>query len=196
MSPEAIVDALAEPGWCIVPDYLSSTETTALRAECLAEHANKAFHQAGVGRGTAEVRSDIRGDQVRWIDETQTGPAIQNVLAKLETLRLAVNQRLFLGLFDVELHYAVYPPGAGYRRHLDRFQDDDRRALTVILYLNENWSSTDGGRLRFWPDPVATGLEIEPTGGTLVTFLSDRFWHEVQPAKKARLSLTGWFRRR
>jgi SM-20-related protein len=196
MSPEAIVNALAEPGWCIVPDYLSSAETAALRAECLAEHANNAFHRAGVGRGAAEVRSDIRGDHVLWIDETQTKAALQNVLAKLETLRLAVNQHLFLGLFDVELHYAAYPPGAGYRRHLDRFQDDDRRTLTVIIYLNESWTPADGGRLQFWPDANATALEIEPTGGTLVTFLSDHFWHEVQPARKTRLSLTGWFRRR
>jgi len=196
MSPEEIVEALAEPGWCVVPGYLSMAETAALRAECLAAHADNAFHRAGVGRGAAEIRSEIRGDHVLWIDETRAGPALQNVLAKLEALRQAVNQHLFLGLFDVELHYAVYPPGAGYRRHLDRFQDDDRRTLTVILYLNENWTRADGGLLRFWPDETAAALEIEPAGGTLVTFLSDRFWHEVLPAQRQRLSLTGWFRRR
>jgi hypothetical protein len=33
-------------------------------------------------------------------------------------------------------------------------------------------------------------------GGTLVVFLSDRFPHEVLPARRERLSLAGWFRRR
>jgi len=196
MHLEEIVAALAEPGWCVAPDYLNTAETTALRNECLEAHASDAFHRAGVGRGVAEVRAEIRGDQVLWIDETHAGPAMQNVLAKLEALRQTVNQHLFLGLFDVELHYALYPPGAGYRRHLDRFQDDDRRTLPVILYLNENWTPADGGLLRFWPDEHEAAIEIEPAGGTLVTFLSDRFWHEVAPAQHQRLSLTGWFRRR
>lgn len=196
MTLDEIVAALAEPGWCVVPDFLDAAETAALRSECLNMHSQGAFHRAGVGRGTSEIRSEIRGDQVFWIDEVLAGPALQFVLTKLEALRQVVNQHLFLGLFDVELHYAVYPPGAGYRRHLDRFQDDDRRTLTVILYLNDNWSPADGGLLRFWPSQGEAALEIEPAGGTLVTFLSDRFWHEVLPAQRQRMSLTGWFRHR
>jgi SM-20-related protein len=196
MLPEQIAAALADPGWCLVPDYLSAAETAALRSECLAAHAAGTFHSAGVGSGIAEIRSEIRGDQVLWIDESHAGMALQMALAKLEKLRLAVNQALFLGLFDVELHFAVYPPGAGYKRHLDRFQDDDRRTLTVILYLNQDWSPEDGGQLHFWPDTNGDALVIKPTGGSLVTFLSERYWHEVAPARRQRLSLTGWFRRR
>lgn len=200
MSPEAIVAKLTEPGWCVVPDFLNAKETFALRGECLEAHTHGAFHRAGVGSSRsgkhAEIRSEIRGDNVLWIDEAEAGPALQTVLAKLEALRLAVNQHLFLGLFDVELHFAVYPPGNGYRRHLDRFQDDDRRTLTVILYLNEDWTPNDGGLLRFWPDETGPAVEIPPSSGTLVTFLSERFWHEVAPTQRQRLSLTGWFRRR
>ncbi|PIV89217.1 MAG: hypothetical protein COW48_01710, partial [Hydrogenophilales bacterium CG17_big_fil_post_rev_8_21_14_2_50_63_12] len=54
----------------------------------------------------------------------------------------------------------------------------------------------NSGLLRFWPDPETVPLEFLPAGGTLVVFLSYRFWHEVVPAKRQRLSLTGWFRRR
>ncbi len=192
-----IVGALAQFGWCVVPGFLGETETAALRAECLRAHAAGAFHAAGVGRGQAQVRSEVRGDHVLWLDETNTGPALHELLDRFESLRQKVNQELFLGLFDLETHFAVYPPGAGYQRHLDRFRDDDRRSLTVILYLNEpDWREEDGGQLQFWPDPETTPLEIQPAGGTLVTFLSDRFWHEVLPANRRRLSLTGWFRRR
>ena len=193
---DAIVAALAADGWCVVPGFLGAAETAALRAECLRAHAAGAFHAAGVGRGQAQVRSEVRGDQVLWLDEASAGPALGGVLGRFEALRQAVNQSLFLGLFDLETHFAVYPPGAGYQRHLDRFRDDDRRALTVILYLNEDWQADDGGLLRFWPEPEAAPLDIVPSGGTLVAFLSDRFWHEVLPAGRQRLSLTGWFRRR
>ena len=159
-------------------------------------HAAGTFHPAGVGSGQAEVRADIRGDQVHWIEEAEAGPALQIVLTKLELLRLEINRNLFLGLFDIELHFAVYPPRAGYLRHLDRFQDDNRRTLSVILYLNQDWQAEDGGLLRFWPEANGCALEIEPIGGTLVTFLSERFWHEVAPTERQRLSLTGWFRHR
>jgi SM-20-related protein len=196
MSHEAIVAALGEPGWSITPNYLCPAEVAALRDECLAAFSAGEFHRAGVGKGVAEMRAEIRGDQVCWVDAENAGAALQALLAKLEDLRQAVNRDLFLGLFDLELHFAAYPPGAGYRRHLDRFQDDDRRTLTVILYLNENWTSADGGQLNFWPSEAGPALEILPSGGTLVAFLSDRFWHEVVPANRQRLSLTGWFRRR
>ena len=195
-SEVSIVAALADSGWCVIPGFLSVAETADLRAECLRAHAAGSFHTAGVGRGQAEVRSQVRGDQVLWVEEAQSDPALRGVLESYEGLRQAVNQALFLGLFELEAHFAMYQPGAGYQRHLDRFRDDDRRSLTVILYLNENWRREDGGLLRFWPDPDAMPLDIVPAGGTLVAFLSERYWHEVLPANRQRLSLTGWFKRR
>jgi len=193
---DTVVAGLAGPGWCVAPGFLSAEETGALRGACRQAFADGGFHAAGVGQGKAAVRSEIRGDHILWVDESRADPALQAALARLEALRQAVNQALFLGLFDVELHFAVYPPGSGYQRHLDRFRDDDRRTLTVILYLNEDWNRADGGLLRFWPEADGAPLEIVPAGGALVAFLSERFWHEVLPARRERLSLTGWFRRR
>jgi SM-20-related protein len=67
--------------------------------------------------------------------------------------------------------------------------------LSCVLYLNREWGPEDRGQLRLYR-PGAAPLDIPPQGGTLVTFLSDRFEHEVVPARRERLSLTGWFRRR
>jgi SM-20-related protein len=39
-------------------------------------------------------------------------------------MRLALNARLFLGLFDFEAGYAVYPPGGFFTRHVDSFRGD------------------------------------------------------------------------
>ena len=211
---ETHINALAKSGWCVTPGFLDEAETAKLRAACQAAQADGKFHAAGVGSGTAQVVSEIRGDYISWIDDSVVShapgnspgvpesqdalqPALQSVFQRLEALRQAVNQTLYLGLFDVELHFAAYPPGAGYQRHLDRFRDDDRRILTVILYLNPpDWRKEDGGALHFWAEENSPPLEIPPLGGTLVTFLSSQFWHQVMPTQRERFSLTGWFRRR
>lgn len=192
----AILDALAEQGWCVAPNFLDSAQVEALRDECRVRHEAGGFHVAGVGGGAAKVVSELRGDHIQWLERDDTHPAVQHYLTRLETLRQAVNQTFFLGLHELEAHFAAYPAGAFYKRHLDRFRDDDRRALTVILYLNADWLAEDGGQLRFWPDESKPPLDILPTGGTLVTFLSERFWHEVLPARRQRLAITGWFKRR
>jgi SM-20-related protein len=52
-----------------------------------------------------------------------------------------------------------------------------------------------GGQLRMYLDESAEH-DVVPTGGCLVVFLSGDIPHEVLPATRERLSLTGWFRRR
>lgn len=194
----AVVAELADKGWCVAPGFLEPSVVADLRNECLARNGNGLFHRAGVGRGLAEVSSKIRGDEILWIEPNDPNPAVRVYLDLTEHLRQRVNREFFLGLNDLEAHFTAYPPGAFYKKHLDRFHDDDRRALTAIVYLNENWTGTDGGALRFWTDPSGTGesLDIQPGGGTLVTFLSELYWHEVLPANRQRLALTGWYRRR
>lgn len=199
MNPEAIIDALATQGWCVHHDFLPEDRVAALRGVCLARQASGGFHDAGVGAGQSRVISELRQDRILWLEADDPAPAVRGYLAVMESLRQAVNRELMLGLFELEAHFAAYPPGAFYKRHLDRFRDDDRRALTVILYLNDGeWMPEDGGQLRFWPDVSSPDAHVDilPQGGTLVTFLSDRFWHEVLPARRERLAISGWFKRR
>lgn len=113
----------------------------------------------------------------------------------MESLRIAMNRRLFLGLEDFESHFALYPPGAFYLKHLDRFRDDDRRMVSAVLYLNQAWLPEHGGHLRMYLEDRGD-YDVLPTGGCLVVFLSGEIPHEVLPATRDRLSLTGWFRRR
>jgi SM-20-related protein len=140
----------------------------------------------------------VRADRICWLDPDDRQGAIGAYLGRLEALRQALNRELSLGLFSFEGHLAIYPPGAFYRRHLDQFRGSEQRTLTAILYLNPGWQHEDGGVLRLYTDPKRPDHSegIAPQGGTLVTFLSARFEHEVEPATRARLSLTGWFKRR
>lgn len=192
----ALADDLAGKGWSLREHYLDPASVAELAGECRSLWRQNEFHDAGIGQGDALlVRPEIRSDQVLWLDETRLTPAQRRYFDRLEALRLAANRELQLGLFDFEGHFAVYPPHSFYGRHVDCFQGSNQRALTCILYLNSEWNKEDGGQLRLYLED-GRALDIEPHGGTLVTFLSDRLYHEVLPARRERLSLTGWFRRR
>ena len=71
----------------------------------------------------------------------------------------------------------------------------DVRAISTALYLNDGWHADDGGQLRLYTGGGAS-VDVLPQGGRLVAFQSDRFEHEVLPARRERMSFTGWFRRR
>ncbi|PLP88965.1 2OG-Fe(II) oxygenase [Pseudomonas sp. FFUP_PS_473] len=190
-----IVDDLASHGWSQQNIFLPETLTRALAAECRKRETEGDLAPAAVGRGaTQEVREGIRGDHIQWIEPGESEVCDQ-YLGVMDSLREAMNRSLFLGLEDFECHFAFYPPGAFYRQHLDRFRDDDRRMVSAVLYLNEAWLPENGGQLRM---SLKGGVEhdVQPTGGCLVVFLSGDIPHEVLPATRDRLSLTGWFRRR
>jgi len=194
-----VAHSIAGQGWCVTPGFLAPAEVEALAAEARVLDAEGGFRPAGVGRGQGlALRPEVRGDRIAWIDPNTTGPALRDYLARLEGLRESLNRDLYLGLFDFEGHLALYSPGGFYRRHLDQFRGAERRILSCILYLNVGWEPGDGGELRLYTDPAEPGRceAIAPLGGTLVTFLSARFEHEVLSARRERLSLTGWFRRR
>ena len=187
-------------GWAAMPGGVDAADALRLMRECENACENGEFRRAGVGRGSnLEVRAEIRSDHVLWIQPGAASAEQAIWLTKLESLRLALNQRFFLGLFDYEGHFAIYPEGAFYKPHLDRHAGTSDRIVTVILYLNQNWQPGDGGELKIWTTPA--GKEgpfelIEPRMGTLVCFLSGDFWHEVLPARKTRMSITCWFRQR
>ncbi|CAI8840314.1 SM-20-related protein [Pseudomonas sp. IT-196MI5] len=190
-----IVDDLAEHGWSQQNIFLPLDLTQALAAECRKRAVEGELAPAAVGRGpSSEIREGIRGDHIQWIDPGQA-EACDSYLRLMGSLREAINRGLFLGLEDFESHFAMYPPGAFYLKHVDRFRDDDRRMVSAVVYLNDGWLPEHGGQLRMYlgNDRVQ---DVQPIGGCLVVFLSAEVPHEVLPATRDRLSLTGWFRRR
>jgi SM-20-related protein len=192
----AVVDGLAADGIAVVADFLPEATIEALRTEALRRDAAGLLAAAGTGRGaTRTVRADIRGDRIGWLDETNPAPAEREFLDALEALRIAVNRDLMLGLWRYEGHYALYPAGARYERHVDRFRDDDARVLSLVLYLNAGWRAADGGALRIARAAEAS-RDVLPCGGTLVAFLAAEFEHEVLAASRPRIAVTGWYRTR
>jgi SM-20-related protein len=188
---EILAEGLPQKSYFVLKNALHLPEREKLLQyfSLLLEKGN--FRQAGIG-GKGQIASEIRQDLISWADLEST-PELLELSQFLSELKEKLNRGLFLGLQSFEGHFALYPVGARYRRHRDRFQSDDRRAVSLALYLNEEWREEDGGELVLHL-PEGT-LKILPQAGTLVLFLSDEIEHEVLPAKKPRKSFTGWFRR-
>ncbi len=134
----------------------------------------------------------IRGDQIDWWHPDQVTVAQQAYLRRLEELRELLNRHLYLSLITQEAHYALYPPQTCYQRHLDRFQDAPERTVSTVFYLNSDWHAEEGGQLRLH---LAGGIQdLLPSWNRLVLFRSTDIEHEVLPATRERLSITGWLR--
>jgi SM-20-related protein len=185
--------ALAAEGWCLVPNLLESMQTRALARECAAMHDAKLLLPARTG--AAHTASALRGDSTHWFVTGAMSAPQQAFADRIDALRIALNRELMLGLVECESHYAVYRPGAGYARHLDRLRGTDARVVSAVFYLNENWQETDGGALRLYLEDGAH-RDIFPHAGTLLLFLSAQFEHEVLPATRDRLSIACWMRQR
>jgi SM-20-related protein len=188
------VVALHDVGFAVMPDLVGGVALHALRAELTRLDAAGALTSASIGNAAARPETIVRGDRTAWLAAASELPAENELRALIEELRLAFNASLYLGLFRFDGHYALYPTGATYARHVDRFANDDRRAVSIIVYLNDDWQRSDGGALRLH---LANGTihDVLPIGGTVVAFLSDEFPHEVLAATRPRLAIAGWLSR-
>lgn len=189
-----IADALTARGYAVLPSALPPALTDALFLH-FKSLAGSEFHRAGIGKQVDhQVNTFVRSDAIAWLDGSHAATA--DYLDWMEQLRLALNRRLFLGLFDFECHYACYERGTFYKKHLDAFRGHTNRVISTVLYLNPVREPEDGGELVLYsPRDEDIVLEtITPQYGKLVLFLSEEFPHEVLPVNKSRYSIAGWFR--
>jgi SM-20-related protein len=188
---DSIADGLAEHGYAVADQFLSQQEVDSILSLDEFKEGITQFKKAGIGKQQdRQINEAIRGDYIQWLDKNSSPGALKIYLARLNKLIEYLNQSLFLSMKDYEVHMTIYPPGSYYRRHLDQFKKDDHRKLSVICYLNNNWTEENGGQLRMHlPDGHRDFL---PLAGRLVCFRSDQVEHEVLVANRERLSLTGW----
>ena len=182
-------------GIAVLDGFLAPTQVRALLDCARLRRGRGEFAAARIGsERKLQRRPQIRGDSICWI-AVPLLPAEQMLLEELERLRLHLNERDMLGLFELELHYAWYPAGAGYARHVDQPQGRAQRQISLVLYLNEDWAPAAAGELRFFDAPDRH-RDIEPIAGRLVCFLTAGREHAVLPTRRDRLSISGWFRTR
>lgn len=195
-SLEALVERLADEGFAMADGIVPADLASALSAELHGHIAAGRLAVAGVGRDEAFRRDgEIRRAAILWLDGSSE--AQQKLLALAEALRLLINRRLFLGLFDFECNYIAYPVGGFYGRHLDRLQGAKNRVVSFVTYLDADWGEADGGALRLWRSPDDHGepaATVLPKAGRVVLMLSEEIPHEVLPAHRPRHAIAGWWR--
>lgn len=190
---EQIAHGIESRGYVILPAALPTALSNSL-VDHLSLIEAACFHHAAIGRGPTQIHNPfVRRDKIFWIDEH----CAENRAWLDWTTRLQryLNQRLFLGLFSFESHFAQYEPGDFYKKHRDAFAGESNRVLSLVTYLNKGWESDQGGELVIYSDDEQCELvRVLPSYGTLVLFLSEEFPHEVLAAQRERFSVAGWFR--
>ncbi len=197
---EQIIEDLLEKKYSVVDHFFNLDEVELLRNSLMEKYEEDAFKKAAIGNRINEViEKSIRGDFILWLNEETAGKAEKVYFNKINSLVNYLNRTCFMGILTKEFHYAVYPEGTFYKRHLDTFQNDGRRKLSMVCYLNkENWKPENGGELAIYldNDGVEEEVTIYPLAGRIVIFESQELEHEVKAVKVPRYSITGWLKTR
>lgn len=197
---EKIISDLFDQQYSIVEDFFSLEEVEELRNSLLSKYDDDNFKKAAIGNRTNEViAKSIRGDFILWLNEAEAAQAEKAFFQKINDFVQYLNRTCFMGILHKEFHYALYPEGTFYKRHLDTFQNDDRRKLSIVCYLNDqDWQPEYGGELVIYKDENGREIskKIYPFPGRMVIFESQILEHEVKPVKTERLSITGWLKTR
>ena len=193
---EKVIDDLLQQQYSVVDDFFSKQEVEDLRDSLLQKYDEDEFKKAAIGNQFNElIVKTIRGDFISWIDELEKNKAEAVFFDKIEHFTNYLNRTCYLGIQEREFHYALYPIGTFYKRHLDTFQNDDSRKLSIVCYLNEeDWLEEYGGELTIYKAEEA--INVFPLKGRMVVFESQLLEHEVKPVKRERLSITGWLKTR
>ena len=184
-SVDQILDDLDQLGFSLIDDAYTDSYVTELIEECTS-NLNR-FRDAAVQNG---VISNIRSDHILWLTpELKTS---NQHVEHLFALGQEFNRAFYLGIKDVEAHFACYNAGEFYALHRDNPQGKNGRMISAVYYLHDEWQDDWGGELRLQDKNGAWHI-IQPKPNRIALFQSDLL-HEVLKAKHQRLSITAWLR--
>ena len=182
---DQIIEDLDQHGFTVIDNAYPLNYVHALVKECTANL--KLFRDAAIQSG---VVSQIRSDHILWInDELKIA---QQHIETLTALSQDLNRNFYLGIKEVEAHFACYNAGEYYALHRDNPQKKNDRVISTVYYLHEDWQDDWGGELHL-QDKNEQWHTIQPKPNRIAMFQSDLL-HEVIQAKHQRLSITAWLR--
>ncbi|KAJ3039806.1 Egl nine 3 [Rhizophlyctis rosea] len=211
-----ILNRLDAEGHCIVDDFLDIALANSLLTTCKDLEQNGQLRPAKMGTGVTQHSNEaIRGDKLRFLliseltANTNELPATFTPFKELkqhfDTLSASLNDKLPQNasvppFTSKGLQVAFYPGnGARYVKHRDASPLNPNRRITMILYLNKDWSPKNGGQLRIYrsektPDTAEKEHnfeDISPLFNRLLVFRSD-MEHEVLESFGDRFAVTMW----
>ena len=182
---DQILEDLDLYGFAMLDDAYSPEYQQQVLAEC-SQNLDQ-FREAAIQNG---VVSKIRSDHILWIHEDLS--IAQQHTQTLLALAEQFNQTFYLGIREVEAHFASYQAGSFYALHRDNPQQKNDRVISTVYYLHPEWQADWGGQLRLQDKHGAWHI-IEPRPNRIAIFQSDLL-HEVLAATQQRLSITAWLR--
>jgi len=189
----ALINSFIDDKVGIADNFLGSLLAGHLADNLTSLHADHRLSAAGTGNSTNLLQDlTVRSDKIFWLDRKHDDAHETAFFDLMDRFVLHLNSTCYTGITGYEFHYALYETGSFYKKHLDQFRNNTSRKYSMIMYLNADWQTGDGGELR-----VHNGDEqqtITPLMGKSVFFKSNELEHEVLMANKPRMSITGWLK--
>ena len=190
---ERIITSFLENKVGLINDFLQEDLSSHLKENLLLLLVEKQFNVAGIGNNSNFITNKfIRSDRIYWLDRKHNNVHENNFFDLMDAFVKYLNETCYTGITGYEFHYAYYEIGSFYKRHLDQFKDNQSRAYSMIMYLNNNWMPLDGGQLCIYHQDH--NQIIDPTNGKCVFFKSSDLEHEVFLSHQPRMSITGWLK--
>lgn len=190
---ENIITNLSEKKYAIIDTFFDEELLGGLLETANKNILQSKLHEAGIGnQSSLSVNKQIRSDKILWLDEKGGNRFEKRFFEKINHFSDYLNQTCYTGINGSEFHYACYEPGTFYKKHIDRFKNDNARKFSVITYLNLNWKDDSGGELVVYT--LHEKVVVKPEFGKTVIFKSDELEHEVLVSNNRRLSITGWLK--
>ena len=172
-------------------NFLTALMASNLKTNLLELIDSNKMAYAGTGNADVIARDKkVRGDKIYWLDRKHHNQYEDDFLNLMDSFVVYLNTTCYTGITGYEFHYALYESGSFYKKHLDRFKNNDGRRFSMIIYLNENWETKDGGELSIHQDDIIQNISPDNRKG--VFFRSNELEHEVLLTNKTRMSITGW----
>jgi len=190
---EGVISSFLQDRVGLYHNFLSQELSNNLKGNLLELLLANQLKVAGIGNNSKLLTNkSIRSDVIYWLDRKHNDIHENSFFDLIDAFIKYLNTTCFTGITGYEFHYAYYDKGSSYKRHLDQFKDDQKRAFSVIFYLNENWCLEDGGQLCIYHQN--TTQIIDPMNGKCVFFKSSELEHEVLLNHTPRMSITGWLK--
>ena len=188
-----LIDSFINDRVGIAEHFLNESLAGHLRENLTALFDQNKMQLGGTGKNALVDRNNlVRGDSIHWLDRAHNDVHENSFFDLMDRFVKYLNENCYTGINNYEFHYTLYAPGTFYKKHIDRFQNNDSRKFSMIMYLNTDWISEDGGELCIHHE---TGLQkISPVNGKVVFFKSNELEHEVLMTHKNRMSITGWLK--
>ncbi|KAA0993831.1 2OG-Fe(II) oxygenase [Dyadobacter aurulentus] len=190
---DTLIDSYIDDKVGIAENFLSVALAGHLKSNLYDLLKTDQFQPAGTGNEKIILHDKLyRSDLIYWLDRKHNNVFEDDFFDLIDQFVQYLNSTCYTGITGYEFHYALYPAGSFYRKHLDQFRNNPSRQYSMITYLNADWQEGDGGELRI--HHADREQDISPVNGKSIFFKSSELEHEVLVTNKARLSITGWLK--